>query len=30
MSANPWVVLGVGLAGSIGIMYGCMATNPNK
>ncbi|KAF2014025.1 Bax inhibitor family protein [Aaosphaeria arxii CBS 175.79] len=30
MSANPWVVLGVGLVGSIGTMYGCMATNPNN
>lgn len=30
MSANPWVVLGVGLVGSIGTMYGTMATNPKK
>jgi hypothetical protein len=30
MSANPWVVLGLGLVGSIGTMYGCMATDPNK
>jgi hypothetical protein len=30
MAANPWVVLGVGLVGSIGTMYGCMATNPDK
>jgi hypothetical protein len=30
MSANPWVVLGVGLVGSIGTMYGCMATSPDK
>lgn len=30
MATNPWVVLGVGLATSIGTMYGCMATNPNK
>jgi growth hormone-inducible transmembrane protein len=30
MAANPWVVLGVGLVGSIGTMYGCMATDPNK
>jgi hypothetical protein len=30
MSANPWVVLGVGLVGSIGTMYGTMATNPSK
>jgi hypothetical protein len=30
MSANPWVVLGVGLVGSIGTMWGTLATNPNK
>ncbi|ORX88908.1 bax inhibitor family protein-like protein, partial [Clohesyomyces aquaticus] len=30
MAANPWVVLGVGLVGSIGTMYGCMATDPNN
>jgi hypothetical protein len=30
MAANPWLVLGVGLVGSIGTMYGCMATNPQK
>ena len=30
MSASPWLVLGVGLVGSIGTMYGCMATNPQK
>lgn len=30
MAANPWVVLGVGLVGSIGTMYGCMATDPQK
>lgn len=30
MQANPWVVLGLGLVGSIGTMYGCMATDPNK
>lgn len=30
MAANPWVVLGVGLAGSIGTMWGCMATAPEK
>jgi hypothetical protein len=30
MSANPWLVLGVGLVGSIGTMYGCMSTNPSK
>jgi hypothetical protein len=30
MSANPWLVLGVGLVGSIGTMYGTMATSPSK
>jgi FtsH-binding integral membrane protein len=30
MSANPWLVLGMGLVGSIGTMYGCMATDPNN
>jgi len=30
MSANPWLVLGVGLVGSIGTMYGCMATSPQN
>ncbi len=30
MSASPWLVLGVGLVGSIGTMYGTMATNPQK
>ena len=30
MAANPWVVVGVGLATSIGTMYGCMATSPEK
>ncbi|KAF2186544.1 bax inhibitor family protein [Zopfia rhizophila CBS 207.26] len=30
MSANPWVVLGLGLVGSIGTMYGCMATDPQN
>jgi FtsH-binding integral membrane protein len=30
MRANPWLVLGVGLVGSIGTMYGTMATNPNN
>lgn len=30
MSANPWVVMGVGLAASIGTMYGTMATSPEK
>lgn len=28
MSANPWVVLGVGLVGSIGTMMGAMLTPP--
>ncbi|KAL5118574.1 hypothetical protein ACEQ8H_003425 [Pleosporales sp. CAS-2024a] len=28
MSANPWLVLGLGLVGSIGTMYGTMATRP--
>ncbi|CAO2649824.1 Nn.00g011160.m01.CDS01 [Neocucurbitaria sp. VM-36] len=30
MGANPWLVLGVGLVGSIGTMYGTMATNPSN
>lgn len=30
MSANPWLVLGVGLVGSIGTMWGCMATPPDN
>lgn len=30
MGANPWLVLGVGLVGSIGTMYGTMATHPSK
>ncbi|KAF2822556.1 hypothetical protein CC86DRAFT_373039 [Ophiobolus disseminans] len=30
MAANPWVVLGVGLVGSIGTMYGTMATSPSN
>jgi FtsH-binding integral membrane protein len=30
MAANPWVVLGVGLVGSIGTMYGTMATDPSN
>ncbi len=30
MTANPWVVVGAGLAASIGTMYGCMATSPDK
>lgn len=30
MSANPWLVLGVGLVGSIGTMYGTIATRPEN
>ncbi len=30
MSANPWLVIGGGLVASIGSMYGCMATSPDK
>lgn len=30
MSANPWVVLGVGLVGSIGSMIGAMSTPPDR
>lgn len=30
MSANPWLVLGVGLVGSIGTMMGCRATPPEN
>lgn len=30
MAANPWLVMGLGLVGSIGTMYGCMATDPRK
>ncbi|KAF2124475.1 bax inhibitor family protein-like protein [Dothidotthia symphoricarpi CBS 119687] len=30
MSANPWLVLGVGLVGSIGTMYGTRATHPSN
>ncbi|MCJ1223858.1 hypothetical protein MMC12_000501 [Toensbergia leucococca] len=30
MATNPWVVLGVGLATSIGTMYGCFATHPDN
>jgi hypothetical protein len=30
MSANPWLVLGVGLVGSIGSMYACRVTDPSK
>lgn len=30
MSANPWLVLGIGLVGSIGTMMGCRATSPDN
>lgn len=30
MTANPWLVLGCGLAASIGTMYGTFATPPDK
>ena len=30
MGASPWLVLGIGLAGSIGTMYATMATSPQK
>jgi hypothetical protein len=30
MATNPWLVMGGGLALSIGSMYGCMATDPKK
>lgn len=30
MTASPWLVLGVGLVGSIGTMYGTRATHPDK
>lgn len=30
MSANPWLVLGVGLVGSIGTMIACRATSPDN
>lgn len=30
MAANPWLVLGVGLVGSIGCMMGCRAVPPEK
>lgn len=30
MTTNPWVVMGVGLAASIGTMYGTFATSPDK
>lgn len=30
MAANPWVVIGGGLVVSIGTMYACLATSPDK
>jgi len=30
MATNPWVVIGVSLAASIGSMYGTFATYPDK
>ena len=30
MSMNPWLVVGGGLALSIGSMYGCRSTHPDK
>lgn len=30
MATNPWIVMGVGLAASIGTMYGTMNTDPRK
>ena len=30
MSANPWLVLGIGLVGSIGTMMGCRMTAPEN
>ena len=30
MTANPWLVLGIGLVGSIGTMMGCRATDPSN
>lgn len=30
MAANPWMVLGIGLVGSIGTMYGARMTDPDK
>lgn len=30
MASNPWLVMGGGLVVSIGTMYGCMATSPDK
>ena len=30
MASNPWLVIGGGLVASIGTMYGCFATAPEK
>ena len=30
MTANPWLVIGAGLAASVGTMYGTFATSPDK
>ena len=30
MSSNPWLVIGGGLVASIGTMYGCLSTSPDK
>ncbi|EKG13091.1 Inhibitor of apoptosis-promoting Bax1-related protein [Macrophomina phaseolina MS6] len=30
MSTNPWLIMGLGLVGSIGTMYGCRATSPDN
>ena len=30
MASSPWLVIGGGLVASIGTMYGCMATSPDK
>jgi FtsH-binding integral membrane protein len=30
MAANPWLVMGMGLVGSIGTMWGCRATDPSN
>jgi hypothetical protein len=30
MATNPWLIFGVGLVGSIGTMYGTMATSPDN
>lgn len=30
MASNPWAVIGISLAASIGTMYGTFATSPDK